>query len=83
MEVFQRPVVADQFLSQEIEQLRVGRGTAVLTKIAGGVDNSGAKLELPDSIGDDAYRSGLLSAAIHSASASRVLFWSSEDSSDW
>ena len=56
MEVFQRPVVADQFLSQKIEQLRMGRWTAVLTKVAGCVDNSGAKLELPDSIGDDACR---------------------------
>jgi hypothetical protein len=51
---FEAPVVADEFLSEEVEEFGVGRAFALETEIAGGIDEAAAEVMVPEAVDDDA-----------------------------
>ena len=50
MNVLERPIVVEQFQGQIVEQSRMAGRRAVAAEIAGRVDDSGAKVELPHAV---------------------------------
>jgi hypothetical protein len=53
MERFEAPVVADEFLGEEVEEFGVGRAFSLETEIAGGIDEATAEVMVPDAVDDD------------------------------
>ena len=56
MDVFHFPTTVDKFSGEPVEQFRMAGSFAQLAEVIWGGDNAGAKVVLPDSIGDDAGR---------------------------
>ena len=54
MQVFQSPAAPSQFRGQPVEQLRVRRTAAVKTEIIGRIDETDAKVIVPEPIDDRA-----------------------------
>src|SRR5262249_49468541 len=59
MERLQPPTVLDEFRREPVEQLRVAGPLAVLSKIVRGLDQTHAKMMLPETVDDYSRREGM------------------------
>ena len=59
MEVFEFPTVGDEFGGEVVEQLRVGGFAAEEAEVTGRIDDAGAEVVLPDTVGEDSRCEGV------------------------
>jgi hypothetical protein len=60
MQMFDGPIVINQFLRQPVEQFGVAGWHAVETEVAGGFYQANTKVRLPHAVHDDSSRHGVI-----------------------